>query len=194
METIRDYLETMFGKLPSTPESQKAKADLLSMMEEKYEELRSENVEETEAVAKVIADFGNIDEVAADLGFEKGTDGMFFAPYRGGANVNTGNTQQSAGAYQQNAGSYSTQQTSGTYTQQTAQPTGKDDVYYENKYVRAMMEVFWPTIVCIYLIWSFLSFDWHISWVIWPVAAIAHVIIKNIWGEEVRMQEAGGRI
>ena len=40
-------------------------------------------------------------------------------------------------------------------------------VRYNNKTVAAVMSVYWPTVTCIYLIWSFLSYDWHITWIIW---------------------------
>ena len=42
METIRNYLETMFQKLPNTPEVKKAKYELGQMMEDKYTELKNE--------------------------------------------------------------------------------------------------------------------------------------------------------
>lgn len=45
------------------------------------------------------------------------------------------------------------------------------------------MSVYWPTISAAYLIWSFLSFDWYMTWIIWPLAAIVHKCIKNIWAD-----------
>lgn len=32
--------------------------------------------------------------------------------------------------------------------------------------------LYWPLVTAIYLGWSFISNDWHITWVIWPVAAL----------------------
>jgi transcriptional regulator with XRE-family HTH domain len=32
--------------------------------------------------------------------------------------------------------------------------------------------VYWPVVVAIYLGWSFLGGSWHISWLIWPIAAL----------------------
>jgi len=54
---------------------------------------------------------------------------------------------------------------------------------YSNKTVAAIMSVYWPTISAAYLIWSFLSFDWYMTWIIWPLAAIVHKCIKNIWAD-----------
>lgn len=31
---------------------------------------------------------------------------------------------------------------------------------------------FWPLVVAAYLAWSFLSEDWHITWVIWPICGL----------------------
>ena len=71
MEAIRNYLETMFLNLPNTPEVYKAKNELWQMMEDKYTELKNEGKSENEAVGTVIAEFGNLDELAEDLGIKQ---------------------------------------------------------------------------------------------------------------------------
>ncbi len=71
METIRNYLETMFVNLPNTPEIYKAKNELWQMMEDKYTELKEDGKSENEAVGTVIAEFGNLDELAKDLGIAR---------------------------------------------------------------------------------------------------------------------------
>ena len=68
METIRNYLETMFARLPITFEVQKAKNELGQMMEDKYTELIKDGKTENEAVGIVISEFGNLDELAEELG------------------------------------------------------------------------------------------------------------------------------
>ena len=68
METIRNYLETMFAGLPNTAEVLKAKDELWQMMEDKYAELIAEGKAENEAVGIVISEFGNLDELAQTLG------------------------------------------------------------------------------------------------------------------------------
>lgn len=70
METIKNYLESMFANMPSTPDVLKAKDELFQMMEDKYHELIAEGMNDNEAVGKVIAEFGNLDEIADDLGIE----------------------------------------------------------------------------------------------------------------------------
>ena len=71
METIKNYLEAMFSGLPNTPEVRKAKAELFQMMEDKYNELISEGKSENTAVGTVISEFGNLDELAEDLGLTR---------------------------------------------------------------------------------------------------------------------------
>lgn len=71
METIKNYLETMFANLPNTLEVRQAKDELYSMMEDKYSELISEGKAENEAIGIVISEFGNLDELAESLGIDK---------------------------------------------------------------------------------------------------------------------------
>ena len=68
METIKNYLESMFANLPNTPEVKKAKSELWQMMEDKYNELIAEGMSDNAAVGTVISEFGNLDELADDLG------------------------------------------------------------------------------------------------------------------------------
>ena len=71
MNAIRNYLDNMFRNLPNTEEVRRAKAELLQMMEDKYEELIAEGKTENEAVGIVISEFGNLDELAESLGISE---------------------------------------------------------------------------------------------------------------------------
>lgn len=68
METIKNYLETMFQGLPQTNEIEHLKEELLVNMEDKYQELKNEGKSENEAIGKVISEFGNIDELLKEMG------------------------------------------------------------------------------------------------------------------------------
>lgn len=70
MNMIRNYLESMFAQMPNTSEVRKAKEELGQMMEDKYSELIRQGVSENEAIATVISEFGNLNEIAADLGLD----------------------------------------------------------------------------------------------------------------------------
>ena len=68
MDDIRDYLESVFSKLPQTPEAHRAKDELGQMMEDKYAELLAQGMPEKDAAKATIAEFGNPDEVLESLG------------------------------------------------------------------------------------------------------------------------------
>ena len=68
METILSYLENMFLHLPRTSEVLRAKEELATMMEDKYNELLAEGKRENEAVGIVISEFGNLEELSEELG------------------------------------------------------------------------------------------------------------------------------
>lgn len=70
METIKNYLDSMFSSLPKTEEVNRLKTDLLANMEDKYYELKSEGKSENEAIGIVISEFGNIDEIISEMGFK----------------------------------------------------------------------------------------------------------------------------
>ncbi len=67
METIKNYLETMFANIPDTEESRRAKAELLSMMEDKYNELTESGMPKNEVIGTIITEFGNLDEITDTL-------------------------------------------------------------------------------------------------------------------------------
>lgn len=48
---------------------------------------------------------------------------------------------------------------------------------------RTFRRIFWPIVVAAYLGWSFLSRNWAITWVIWPVAALVARGVSAIWRE-----------
>lgn len=333
METIKTYLENMFINLPGTPAVYKAKKELLSMMEDKYIELKNEGKTENEAVGIVISEFGNLQELAADLGLDKVMDNVkeneskklsleevkeFLSDYARHASlvsigvmlcilsvcgpmlsevfvVGTRVNEDAAYAlgcalmfviiavavglfaysgmslnkwkslekelhmidyntsqyvddiWEKNRKKYAFKMTvgvvmcvvsivpviisealpgntelyedaaavllfilvadgvryivsanikngsikkilnindsrlvGGNYTKAQKETA----IHYSNKKLEAVMSVYWTTVTCIYLSISFLTFSWHITWIIWPVAAIIHSLIKNVARED----------
>jgi hypothetical protein len=70
MNTIRTFLENMFGTLPKSEAILKAKEDLYQMMIEKYDDYKKNGKTENEAIGLVISEFGNIDELLDELGIK----------------------------------------------------------------------------------------------------------------------------
>ena len=58
--------------------------------------------------------------------------------------------------------------------------TANKSVEYINPTATAIMSVYWSTVSCIYLSISFLTFYWHITWVIWPIAGVIYALLKNV--------------
>lgn len=71
MDTLKNYLEGMFAGLGNSPEVLKAKEELLSMMEDKYNELRQQGLNDNTAIGQVITEFGNLEELAEVLGIQQ---------------------------------------------------------------------------------------------------------------------------
>ena len=49
----------------------------------------------------------------------------------------------------------------------------KKNEVYNNSLAEFVASVYWPTVTCLYLIWSFQTFSWAISWIIFPIASAA---------------------
>lgn len=71
METIKNYLDNMFLSFLETPQVLRAKSELSSMMEDKYQELRAQGRSESEAIGLVLSEFGNLEEMAQILGISE---------------------------------------------------------------------------------------------------------------------------
>lgn len=315
METIKNYLETMFQSLPNTSEVQKAKYELGQMMEDKYTELRNDGKTENEAIGIVISEFGNLDELAEDLGISRFMKPESYAQVRRmslnevkdylkdktrsgfmvglgtllciispSGVIATGNVlglmflfaaitiavgifvfsgmtmgkwdfleEQACSIDFATAEYVHNQRESYRMTYALLNTIGvmlciicfiplivieemsmeimfesfgvvlllvliavgvflfivagnrnssydtilklndadtmggsfvssqRGQVHYNNKTVAAIMSVYWQTVTCIYLCWSFLSGDWHITWIIWVIAGIIETLIKNIY-------------
>ena len=191
METLHNYLDFLFMKLPYNAETVRAKDELWQMMEDKYTQIRDEGKSEEEAAATVIAEFGSLEEIADELGIRdmlRNSDGYqgqtFGSTYANGGSSFSQSQASGADSFYQNA-YYNGSTVNGETTAQSKEKKKadkNDDVYYKNDTARTIMSVYWSTITCIYLCWSFITFNWAITWVIWPVAAILHTILKNLLG------------
>lgn len=50
----------------------------------------------------------------------------------------------------------------------------------KNKIIEATGTVYWLLATAIYLGWSFLTSDWHITWVIWPIAGVLFAVVELV--------------
>lgn len=49
-----------------------------------------------------------------------------------------------------------------------------------NDDIESFQTIYWVIIVAIYLGWSFLTNDWHLTWIVWPVAGVLSSVIPEI--------------
>lgn len=59
-----------------------------------------------------------------------------------------------------------------------------DEGKRKSKISETVGTVYWLLTTAIYLCWSFMTDDWHITWVVWPIAGVLFVCVKlicNLW-------------
>ena len=71
MSVIDSYLETLFSPYPDSARMQEARVELRTMMDDQYQGLREDGLTESQALGKVIAEFGSLDEVSTVLGIDR---------------------------------------------------------------------------------------------------------------------------
>lgn len=49
-----------------------------------------------------------------------------------------------------------------------------------NKFVKPVLRIYWIVVLSAYLAYSFVTFDWMRSWIIWPVAAVFSGVVKEV--------------
>ena len=62
----------------------------------------------------------------------------------------------------------------------------KEYTQRSNKVISKVASVYWPFITLIYLGWSFLTFNWAYTWIIWPLAGVFFAVVSaiiNIFGK-----------
>jgi amino acid permease len=157
METIRNYLETMFKNLPQTEKVLKAKSELLQMMEDKYTELINQGKSENEAIGTVIAEFGNLDELAGDLGIaevlheKKDNSEVQDQTAEGGKENGQGQENQSKN---------------------------------HHKAEKILKTAYWPAITFLYFFISFLTSKWGATWIIWLLAIPIYAVLMTLFSDK----------
>lgn len=60
----------------------------------------------------------------------------------------------------------------------------QDDYTIEKKALEKKLDpiatIYWCVVTAVYLGWSFLTFEWHRTWIIWPVAAVFFGVFEGI--------------
>lgn len=49
-----------------------------------------------------------------------------------------------------------------------------------NRRLEPVSTIYWCVVTAIYLFWSFYTFNWHRTWIIWPVAGVLYAVVEAI--------------
>lgn len=49
-----------------------------------------------------------------------------------------------------------------------------------NQFMKRIEDSYWLLVVLIYLVWSFLTMRWHITWIVFPIAGVLYALIESI--------------
>ena len=162
MDTIETFLDNMFAPYPTTPRLTEARAELRAMMEDAYNDAIAQGKTHNEAVGQVITDFGNLHELAPVLGIAQ--------------DIRPGGAPQVAPAGAPVA-SEPSRPVGPTPVGEPASWGGNQD---DDPFTTLVASIYWPAAVVIYLLWSFIFDAWDISWILWPVAAVAFAIFATV--------------
>lgn len=69
MDTIKAFIEGLFGQYEDSRDIRQAKKELYQMMEDQYLDLKAQGKSENEAVGEVIAGIGTLEELEEELNF-----------------------------------------------------------------------------------------------------------------------------
>ena len=150
MDTIETFLDNMFAPYPATPRLIEARSELRAMMEDAYNDAIAQGKTHNEAVGQVITDFGNLQPGGAPQVAPAGAP-TTFAPNRPTTPAPVGQPSSWQGE--------------------------QDD---DDPFTNLVAGIYWPAAVVIYLLWSFIFDAWDISWILWPVAAVAFAIFATV--------------
>jgi len=59
----------------------------------------------------------------------------------------------------------------------------------QNRLIETIGGIYWPVVVAGYLLWSFISGDWVITWIVWPVAALVFGAVASAIGNNKKTKK-----
>lgn len=71
MKKIREHIDDLFKDFPNTDKTELVKQEIIQNLEEKVFFLMNQGKEEEDAINKAIVEFGDIEDLKSELGFEQ---------------------------------------------------------------------------------------------------------------------------
>ena len=207
---IESYVGALFADVPRTKKAQELKEELLGNMQERYEDYLRQGRTDTEAYSLTVASMGDVDEmlsqVAPDEDFRQQAQyyrrrrarntAIAVATYILGAAlvVASGLAQRESIQILSvvvllilAAGATALLIYTHMSTPQEYQEEDEDDRWErellrrpDGYKIKALLDLYWIVIVAVYLLVSFLTSAWGITWIIWPLAGVLSGIIRTI--------------
>lgn len=213
---IDNYVEVLFSEIPRSKKAAELKEELRGNMNERYDDYIRQGHSEALAYSQTVANLGDVDEMLAsvtpDAEFKRlaqhyrvrsaRNTGISIALYILGAAVVVASalfqSERAAiigvvillvmAAFATGLLIFTNMSTPREYRDYIDMDDEDYDVRTpEGKRMKNMMSLYWLAVTCVYLLWSFLSSSWHITWIIWPIAGVLYGIIKIVY--ELRSKE-----
>lgn len=206
---IKNYVNVLFEDVPRTKKAIELREEILSNMSERFGDYVAGGMSENQAYSKTVSDMGDIDEMLsqvmpnADFRQEAGYyrtrnakwTGIAVAMYILGAavligfSVFGGETGAIIGllallvlvAAATGILIYFHSSTPIEYRDYESQNERAMYSTPAGRNLKALMSVYWSLVTAAYLIVSFLTMRWDITWIIWPVTGVLSSIIKTIY-------------
>ena len=212
---INNYLEVLFKEVPRTKRALELQEEISANMNERFEDYINQGKTEMQAYSLTVANMGDIDdllaEVTPDLDFQVEATryrkrnaintGIAVSLYILGPVFVIGSSLFPNEAVSILAvmillilvavatgiiiyTNMSTPREFRDYDEISKEERLRNASPTRRKF-QAIMSIYWSVITGIYLLYSFVTMSWHISWVIWPIAGIVSGILKTIveWRE-----------
>jgi len=203
-EKLRNYIDGLFATAPSTVRAVELKEEMYQNLLDKYNDLINEGKSEESAYNIAIASIGDVDSLIGSLSGEKRAENVsskkrsaiitaiaialyilcpvpvillhgeigvmflfLFVAVATGLLIYNGVTRERY------------VKTDDTMVEQFKE--WKQNGKQKNKAVEAILGSFWLIVVCVYIVVSFMTGAWHITWIIFLIAAAVSSLIKGIF-------------
>lgn len=208
---IDSYINALFADVPRTKKAQELKDELLSNMRDRYEDYLREGKSEAQAYSLTVASMGDVDAMIADVMPDEDfrREAQYYRS-RNARNTAAGVALYILGAALVVSSGLSDRErlqimsvvgllilaaiaTALIVYSHMSTPVEFREVDEDERWerellktpgghrVKAILSIYWSAITIVYLAVSFLTFAWHITWIIWPLAAILSGIFRIIW-------------
>ena len=208
---IDNYIDVLFSDIPRSKKAAELKEELRANMNERYDDYLAQGQSEALAYSQTIANMGDVDEMLAalipDAQFKQEAQryrtrqarnvGVAVGLYILGAAVVVGSALFDSdtaailgvvillvlAAVATALIVYTNMSTPKEYQDFNRMDNDKgiDVSTPRGRRFQNILSLYWLAVTCAYLLWSFVSFDWQITWIVWPIAAVLCGIVKTAY-------------